>query len=302
MNSSEKDVSAEAPLPSPIVIIGGGGKMGSALVKGLLETTSGSAQPPRIIATSRKAESMAHLPLPEGDKLTDNGAAVRDAKVIIVSVKPKYAASIFLEIAPALGEQATPGEKPLVISIIPGFSSTLIQSFLSKSRVHIPVVRAMPNLCTSIRKGYTLVCHDDYVTESAVQVTTSVFRAVGDVKCLSENLLPVATALTGSGIAYMFMAAEAMADAAVKHGLDRKTAFEMVGATIYGAGALLSESGEHPAVLRNSVESPGGVTIAATTALEDEGFRPALIAAIDAAVERQFEMEEEDDDEIGEKV
>lgn len=281
-----------ASLPSPIAVIGASGKMATALITGILAADN----PPRIIASSRSRANMSHLPIPDEDKLENNVSAITKAEMVLVSVKPKYAAAVFQEIAPLLRKRAKENKtaSPIVVSVIAGFTTSMIRALLGDTGATIPVVRTMPNIPSAIGAGCTSICQDEHTPENAIVATESVLRCVGSVERVTEDLFPATTALAGSGVAYLFMAAEAMADAAVKHGLDRKTAMRMAASTVYGAGALLMQ-GKHPAVLRNEVESPGGVTVAATSTLEEEGFRSALGCAMDAAVERNVEMEEEEE-------
>lgn len=150
----------------------------------------------------------------------------------------------------------------------------------------------MPNLPARERAAVTALCAGAGTDERHLHDAASVLACVGDVELIPEHLFPAFTAVAGSGVAYVFMAAEALADAAVAHGLGRDVANRVAAATVRGAGESLRK-GEHPAVLRNKVESPGGVTVRATAELERSGFRASLLGAVDCAVRKVVEMEEE---------
>lgn len=288
-SASKGMINAEASIPSPIAVIGAGGKMATALITGLLSNEN----PPRIIASSASRSEMDHLPLPDEDKIDDNEAAVSNAEVVLLSVKPYVAPKVLKQIAPRLSQRAREGkETPIVVSVVAGLSTDAISDLLAEADIDIPVIRTMPNIPAALGAGCTAICGGSKTPKSAVRTAEAVMSSVGKVEQISESLFGAATAVAGSGVAYLFMAAEAMADAGVKHGLDRQTALRMAAATVNGAGALLLQ-GRHPALLRNDVESPGGVTITATSVLEEEGFRSALGCAIDAAVDMVLEMEED---------
>ena len=154
-----------------------------------------------------------------------------------------------------------------------------------------PVIRVMPNLPAAYRSASTALTAGKAALPHHIMHATNTLAAVGSVHNIPQRLFAPATAVAGCGVAYVFMMAEALADAGVKNGLTRDKAIAMAAETIKGAGDVLM-SGEHPAVLRNRVESPGGVTVAATAALDHAGFRGCVADAVDKAVERVREMGE----------
>lgn len=265
-------------LPSPIAVIGAAGKMATALITGLQSAPT----VPHIIASSPGLETMAHLQLPSSQKIEDNIAAAREAQVVLLCVKPNMANAVLSEITPTLAARSNP---PVILSVVGGMSTCALRAAISDTA---PVARAMPNVGAARRASCTALAADPAAAEHAEAVMSS----VGTVVHLPERLFAPATALAGSGVAYVFMMAEALADAGVAHGLPRQEAMRMAAAVVHGAGELLLD-GKHAAVLRNDVESPGGTTIAATAALERAGLRAAISDAVDAAVERNNEMEKE---------
>lgn len=289
MNGNKKTKASSTDLPSPIVVIGASGKMGGAIINGIV---SAIETPPRIIGTGRDVGRMAHLSIPDADKVTDNVQAVKQASVVVISVKPNVAAGVFQQIASALDNQSTKN-KPIIVSVVAGLTLSAMRKLLKK-HPSIPIIRTMPNTPVAVNAGCTAMCWDDATPQASVDVAAQILQCIGDVERIDEKVMDAATGIAGCGVAYLFMAAEAMADAGVKHGLKRDVAMRMAASTVFGAGALLKQ-GKHPAILRNEVESPGGVTIMATSALEEEGFRSAIGTAVDAVVEKLEEMEEEDD-------
>lgn len=294
-SGSENAFSKPESLPSPIGVIGAGGKMATALITGLLA----SPQRPRILASSSTIEEMDHLSIAPEDKFNDNNEVAANAKVILLSVKPHIAPTVLRLIAPTLRKRRKENhEMPVLISVVAGVSTKSIDRSLNTDErgrrtddvLKVPIVRTMPNIPAAVAAGCTAVCGGSETTAEAIAVGEKILRCVGHVEKVPEKLFDAFTGVAGCGVAYLFMAAEALADAGVKHGLDRQTALRVAAATIHGAGALL-KNGKHPAILRNDVESPGGVTIAATTTLEEEGFRSALICAVDAAVDKVREVE-----------
>lgn len=289
MNGNKKtNKPSIADLPSPIVVIGASGKMGGAIINGIVAVTD---TPPRIIGTGRDVTRMAHLSIPDADKLADNVQAVKQASVVVVSVKPNVAPGVFQQIASAIDNQSK--NKPIIVSVVAGLTLSAMRKLLKKHPT-IPIIRTMPNIPVAVNAGCTAMCWDDATPQASVDVAAQILQCIGDVERIDEKVMDAATGIAGCGVAYLFMAAEAMADAGVKHGLKRDVAMRMAASTVFGAGALLKQ-GKHPAILRNEVESPGGVTIMATSALEEEGFRSAIGTAVDAVVEKLEEMEEDDD-------
>lgn len=267
------------PVPSPLAIIGAGGNMATALIRGLTSHPSS----PEIRASSPSLDHLSHLPLAQSAFYTSNLDACRDAALIVLSVKPQIAPHVLRELAP-LYKAPSP---PILLSFVAGLSTSRIASLLNSKA---PIVRTLPNIAATHQASTTAICGADHTTQADVSAAKSVMQAVGTVVQLPEHQFGAFTAVSGAGVAYVFMVAEALADAAVAHGLGRKVAMEVAAETIFGAGSCL-KGGEHAAVLRNSVESPGGVTIAGTGSLERGGLRGLFLDAVEAAVERNQEFE-----------
>ncbi|MCH7646138.1 MAG: pyrroline-5-carboxylate reductase [Nitrospinae bacterium] len=152
------------------------------------------------------------------------------------------------------------------------------------------VIRAMPNTPALVGAGACALAGGTWATEKDLREVTVLFEAVGSVVRVPESLLDAVTGLSGSGPAYILMVIEALADAGVRQGIPRSEAQLLAAQTVYGTAKLVLESGEHPAVLRDNVASPGGTTIAGLAALEARGLRAAFMEAVAAATRRSKEL------------
>lgn len=260
--------------------------MATALITGLLAQQT----PPVIHASSPDLQLLSHLPeSAKAHQTTSNSEACEQAQLILLCVKPNVAPFVLSDIAPVLHNSQN---DPVLISIAAGITTTSLEkhvSLPSQPGSNLPIIRAMPNIPATTQSSCTVICANKAAKENHVRRAQEILSAVGTVYTTDESLLAPASALSGAGVAYVFMMAEAFADAAVKHGFSRAHAFSMAADTIKGAGEMLQRN-QHPAVLRNMVESPGGITIVGTSTLEKHAFRASIGAAVDAAVEKAREM------------
>jgi pyrroline-5-carboxylate reductase len=148
----------------------------------------------------------------------------------------------------------------------------------------------MPNTPALVLAGASALSKGSHATDDDLAFTRRIFDLVGTTCVVDEKLMDAVTGLSGSGPAYVFTFIEALSDAGVKNGLPRDAATRLAAQTVLGAARLIMETGEHPAVQKEKVTSPGGTTIAGLAALEREGFRGAVIAAVDAATARSAEL------------
>ncbi len=257
----------------------GGGNMAEAIIKGLLAAgiPAGAimvAEPVPLRRDYLSSEFAAEI-------TDDNLQLASQADIIILAVKPQVAASVLTGLEPAI----TPDK--LIISIMAGISTGLIEETLTNG---VRVVRTMPNTPALIQTAATAICPGRKATEQDLEVARTIFSCVGVVVTVPEKQMDAVTGLSGSGPAYVFTFIEALADGGVKNGLPRDVAHQLAVQTVLGAARMVSESGEHPAQLRDKVTSPGGTTIAALHALEKEGFRGVVMDAVDAACRRSKEL------------
>ena len=258
----------------------GPGAMAEAIIAGLLRKHI--TTPERILASGPRIERVNELHDRYGIRpFTDNSAAVRQAEVVILSIKPQRLSTVL----PGLAGSIQPGA--LVLSIIAGAT---IQT-LSEGLQHNAVVRSMPNTPAQIGEGITVWTAAPSVTPEQRILACQILSALGqEVFVEEESYLDMATALSGTGPAYVFLFMEALIDAGVHMGLPRRIAEQLTQQTILGSVSYYQKHKVHPAQLRNQVTSPGGTTAAALYYLEKAGFRTALSRAIWAAYERSLEL------------
>jgi pyrroline-5-carboxylate reductase len=213
-----------------------------------------------------------------------NGEAVAESRVVLLCVKPQVLAEVIPQIASLLTDSH------LLVSILAGISTGLLEKKLGKK---IPVVRVMPNTPALVGQGMAAICPGRYAREEDLEEVEKIIGAVGEVARVKEELMNLVTALSGSGPAYLFLFTEALAAAGRELGMDGKLADLLARRTVTGASALLAQSGETPAALREKVTSPGGTTAAALKVLEEEGFSRLLRRAVKAARRRGEELQRE---------
>jgi pyrroline-5-carboxylate reductase len=262
---------------STIAILGGG-KIGEALLSGLLR---GSYQPDDIVVSEKYPDRAKYLESTFGVRVLDAAEAVALARTLIVAVKPQDIDSLLAEIAPALGPQH------LVVSVAAGVTTAHIEQKLPAG---VAVVRCMPNTPALVDEAMTAVSAGAHADDAHLDLAESLLGSVGKVARVPESQLDAVTALSGSGPAYFFFLVEAMIDAGILLGLPRTLAADLIVQTAIGSAVMLRDSGEHPVQLREAVTSPAGTTISAIRELEIHGVRAAILAAIEAAARRSAEL------------
>lgn len=261
----------------------GAGNMAEALIKGLLR--AGTARPESLIATGRRADRLETLQRTYGVRTTqDNLAAVREADVVVLSVKPQALDKVLVQVAPAV----EPGK--LFVSVAAGVPIAAMERRLGEGT---RIIRTMPNTPSLVGAGACALAPGEHSTEEDLAVATRIFQSVGTTTVVDENLLDAVTGLSGSGPAYIFLIIEALSDAGVKVGLPRYTALKLAAQTVLGSAQLLIETNAHPGQLKDQVTSPGGTAIAGLHTLEAGGLRTTLINAVEAATRRARELGEQ---------
>ncbi len=258
----------------------GGGNMGEALVKGLIQ--SGEAGPREIIVSEPLAARRDYLKNEYQVAVeADNKAVIQAAPVIILAVKPQVMAKVLDNI------RAEVTSNHLIISIAAGVKLETIQSAFGPG---VPVVRAMPNTPALSLSGATAIAPGNHASKDDLKMARTLFEAVGIVVEVEEKSMDAVTALSGSGPAYVFVFMEALTDAGVLEGLPRDQAFLLACQTILGSAKLAREAGASPALLKDKVTSPAGTTIAGLMVLEKGGLRGLVMEAVKAAAERSKEL------------
>jgi pyrroline-5-carboxylate reductase len=259
----------------------GGGKMGEALVAGLIRT--GWAAPDALAVVETDAARRVQLAAQhQGVQVVDSPAAVTGSARsggAVLAVKPGDAERACASLQAAGSTR--------VLSIVAGVTLRSLQSWLGGSTA---VVRAMPNTPAVVGAGAAAIAGGQTAAVEDLAWAQSVLEAVGTVAVVSEPALDAVTGLSGSGPAYVFLLAEALIDAGVLVGLSRPVAKQLAVQTLLGSARLLAETGDEPALLRAAVTSPGGTTAAGLLALEAGGMRHAVMEAVAAATRRSEEL------------
>ena len=257
----------------------GAGKMGEALVSGVLRAGKPAAE---VLVTARRAERAAELTERYGVTAVSNAEAAKQADTLILTVKPQDMAALLDELAPHV-----PADR-LVISGAAGITTAFVAERLGVAE--LPVVRVMTNTPVLVDEAMSAISPGAHATDEHLRRAEEIFRPVGKTVRVPESQQDAVTALSGSGPAYFYYLVEAMIDAGILLGLPRATAHELIVQSAIGAAVMLRDSGEHPVKLREAVTSPAGTTISAIRELERHGVRAALLAALEAARDRSREL------------
>jgi pyrroline-5-carboxylate reductase len=257
----------------------GAGNMGGALIGGIVNRV---APADCVIATARTQERAAEVSAKYGIRVTAglNREAAAQADLIALAVKPGTLPKVVTEIREALTEQK------ILLSLAAAVPIALIEKLAAR---RMPIFRAMPNIPVVVEEGATAIAANSACTAEQRQIVENIFRSVGVAVFVEEEMMHAVTALSGSGPAYVYMVIEAMIAGGLKMGLSREISTRLAEQTVLGAAKLVRETGLHPAVLRDQVITPGGVTISAIHELERHGLRAMLISAIETATRHSEE-------------
>jgi pyrroline-5-carboxylate reductase len=257
----------------------GAGQMGRALARGFVQANLVS--PERVLVSDPVPEARhAFQETIRGARPVETGRLVEESTVVFLAVKPQNLAAVFQELK-TVGKEET-----LFVSVAAGVTlSTLVQG-LGTQRV----VRVMPNTACLVGLGASGYCLALGATPEDDRLIGQLLQSVGVAVRLDEGLLDAVTGLSGSGPAFVYQFLEALSDGGVRVGLPRDAARQLAAQTVYGAAAMVLQTGEHPAVLKDRVASPGGTTIVGLQALEDGGMRAAVMKAVEAATERSRQL------------
>ncbi|MCL6520815.1 MAG: pyrroline-5-carboxylate reductase [Firmicutes bacterium] len=258
----------------------GAGEMAEALLAGLVG--GGRLRPERILVNNRSNRArLEHLAAHWGVRATREKAALAEADLLVLAVKPADAAEALAQLRPHVREGAA------LVSVVAGLPTEAILARLGRE---LPVVRAMPNTPSRVGEGATALAAGRLAGPRELALARQLFAGVGRVVEVGEEALDAVTGLSGSGPAYVFLLLEALIAAGVKEGLEYGVARELALQTVFGAAKMALERGEDPARLREEVTSPNGTTMAGLAALEQRGFRQALEAAVGRAAARAREL------------
>jgi len=258
----------------------GSGQMAMALAKGFVR--AGLVTADHLLASDPVANARERFSQEIGAKTTNNNLEVAtSADVLFLAVKPQQMAAVLAELSGQIFE------KTLVVSIAAGLRLSVLANGLGpKARL----VRVMPNTPCLVGQGACGYCLGEQATADDGQLIERLLGAVGKAFRVEEKLLDAVTGLSGSGPAFVYMIIEALSDGGVRMGLPRTVASALAAQTVLGSAQMVLQTGEHPAVLKDRVTSPGGTTIAGLQALEEGGLRAALMAAVEEATYRSIEL------------
>jgi pyrroline-5-carboxylate reductase len=254
--------------------------MGAALIGGIVNRIAPATH---VIATTRTAERAEALASKYGITVTAgcNREAAEQSDLIVLAVKPGTLPKVVTEIRDGLSD------RKILLSLAASASIGMIEKLVGK---RMPIFRAMPNIPVVVEEGATAVAANAACTLEHRRIIEDIFRSVGVMVFVEEEMMHAVTALSGSGPAYVYMVIEAMIAGGLKMGLSREVSTRLAEQTVLGAAKQVRESGLHPAVLRDQVITPGGVTISAIHELERHGLRTMFISAIETATRHSAEI------------
>ena len=255
----------------------GAGNMGAAIIHALLENNIVTED---NLLVCRKNANQGIKGFPDLHISADARQVVHEAETVILAVKPQQAQSVFDMCYDAF-------ENRFILSIMAGWDFERIKSATPKST---RILCVMPNLPLQVGEGITLFSNKNNCTEKELAFAEMLFKKVGTVIGVDDSYFASANALSGCAPAFVSLFIEALADGAVRYGTPRAKAYDLAAQMIIGTAKLIQQKGMHPAVLKDAVCSPNGITIAGIQSLEKEGFRGAVINAVEACVIKSKEL------------
>lgn len=248
----------------------GAGNMGRAIAGGIIK--AGIFDSKDILFSDINVENSDKMEQElKTKRMKNNIELVIDSDIIILAVKPYQFEKIIGEIKELVDE------KKIIISIAAGIKIEDIEKYFDRE---IKLVRVMPNTPALVREGMTAIMPNRNILIDELEEVKRIFSSVGKIEIIEESLIDAVIAVSGSSPAYIFMLIEAMGDAAVLEGMDRKRAYFFAAQAVLGAAKMVLETGEHPGKLKDMVCSPGGTTIEAVVKLEEKGFRSSIMEAM----------------------
>lgn len=268
-------------LSGKVVGIIGAGNMGEVLIRGLIQ--SGSVKKKDIITSDINHDRLSYVEKTYGVRTTtSNVKLVKGASIVIIAVKPQNVDDLLEELSKSSHEEH------LFISIVAGITT---ERLAAKMHHQSGIIRVMPNAPSSVLAGIAVLCPGGNVSAGDLKRAVSIFECVGKTVIIrNEALMDVATGLSGSGPAFVFLVIESLSDAGVQLGISRKEASLLAAQTAYGAAKMLLETGKHPSELKDIVATPGGTTFAGLKMLEKGNFRSTIMDAVEAATQRSRDL------------
>jgi len=258
----------------------GTGKLGGILLRAYLDQKLFAAK--NVNVTVRHEEKASALAKSLGvSATTENAKAAAGADIVLIAVKPQVVGEVLKEIKSEIGKDT------LVISVAASVPTSYIEQRLGDK---VPVVRAMPNTCSTVGVGMTGICKGAHASSEHLAIAKALFNAVGRTVVVDEKNMDAVTGLSASGPAFAYIILESLAEAGVKVGLPRDVATLLAAQTMKGSASVVLETGDHPALLKDSVTTPAGCTIDGILELEEGKLRVTLIKAVVKATQRAGEL------------
>ena len=256
----------------------GGGNMATAIISGLI---SSGILPSEIIVSDKSEETLNRLTSGFSVGTTNSNTEVAEkSDYLFICVKPNIVKLVADEIKNKINQ------KTVIVSIAAGRTISVLEALFGDDK---KIIRVMPNTPAQVGEGISAVCSNK-AAENDIDTIVDVFNKLGRCKKVDENLFDTVTAVSGSSPAYVFMMIEAMADGAVQGGMSRELAYTFAAQAVLGSAKMVLETGIHPGTLKDMVCSPGGTTIDAVASLENDGFRNAIIKAMEACREKSSKL------------
>ncbi|MDY3986147.1 pyrroline-5-carboxylate reductase [Dysosmobacter sp.] len=258
----------------------GTGNMGGALARAACKSVPSD----QVFLANRTVEKAKALAEELDCRVADNEAIAQSANLIFLGVKPQYMAEVMAEICPILEKRES---RFILVSMAAGLTIPRIRELAGKD---YPVIRIMPNTPAAIGEGMVFYDCSENVTKTEEKVFLESLAGAGRLAPLADKLMDAGSAVAGCGPAFADLFIEALADGGVACGLPRALALESAAQMMLGTAKLMLETGKHPGQLKDAVCSPGGATIQGIRALEEAGFRGAVMDAVIAAWEKSQGM------------
>lgn len=261
----------------------GVGTMASAIAQGLISHDTVPAS--NVVGYDKHAEYAQIFSERTGARTVGTiGGLVAEADIVVLSVKPDVVPVVLREV----GEHIT-STSPVIVSIAAGVTLDKLSTHLGEGGDRA-IVRVMPNLNVTVGAGTAGICANAHTSEKQLEDVVRIFESVGQAFVIEESLFSAYTAIAGSSPAWTYLYIDSLARGAVKRGMPKALATEIAASAVLGSAKLLLEDGRSPWDLIDAVCSPGGTTVAGLMAMEDRGFIGAVVAGVEATVDRDIEL------------
>ncbi|MEN2767591.1 pyrroline-5-carboxylate reductase [Ornithinibacillus xuwenensis] len=255
----------------------GSGKMAEAIIGGIV--SSDFTQPENIFASNRTIPKLLDLQVTYGIQVAESNIDIaRKCDIVFLSVTPDKYPAVIDEIKDYVRED--------VIVVLIAAGQTIAMNVERFNKEELKMVKAMPNTPVLVGAGLTSISFNQFVTEAEQEEIKQLFESFGKAEIIDEELMDTASAVGGSSPAFVYMFIEALADAAVVNGMPRQQAYNIAAQAVLGSAKMVLDTAIHPGKLKDDVCSPGGSTIQSIASLEENGFRSAIIKAVQANVDK----------------